>query len=737
MSNKIIYVAIISASIIISGAAAFLLVPHNNSPQPMFGAQENSTAQPASFTLKKFNSTDELQKFLIDSQVKQNTQYSMEQQLGLARSSLAVPVAPVPLGLPVHGGVAIPATTESAVSNGGPQYSTTNVQVAGIDEPDFIKNDGKYAYILTQDKLTVIDAYPGEAAKILSKVGLDVNGNYLQNMFLNKDRLVVFYNDNRQQYSINQYDYMPNPVYVPVTHAVIIDVSDRQNPRLLNNYEVTGSYIGARMIGDNVYLISNSYVDYVHPMMPVMRGISGGQITSDVYYFGNPEQNYNFDTITTFGVYSGTVSSKTFLMGATGTIYVSDDTIYLTYQKYQPYYADSNYNKDRFFKVIVTLLPADLQSQINSIESGNLDASQKWAQISDLMQNTYNKMSDADKTRLFDLIQQAVVQYDITKQQDYRKTVIQKFAIDNGTISYTGEGEVPGYLLNQYSMDENNNRFRVATTSEYYSSKGITTSNNVYVLDQTLHIVGSLEKIAPDESIYSARFMGDKLYLVTYQRIDPFFVIDLSSDAPKVLGALKIPGYSSYLHPYDGTHVIGIGKETKQNQYGGLQPIGVKVSLFDVSNVTNPITVDTYLIGGQGTDSEVLSDPKALLFDKEKNILSIPVFQQYYGGPLPLDDSSSKDSSVGIMPPRPIQPNNWKGFYVFGVDPAKGFTLKGTIDHTITSPNYGYGSRSFYIGNDLYTVTPGLLKINNMTDIKNEISTIHLDYTGQVIKYMK
>src|SRR5207245_8706993 len=116
------------------------------------------------------------------------------------------------------------------------------------------------------------------------------------------------------------------------------------------------------------------------------------------------------------------------------------------------------------------------------------------------------------------------------------------------------------------------------------------------------------------------------------------------------------------------------------------QPVGVKISLFDVSNVTNPVAVDTYLIGGPGTDSEILNDPKALLFDKEKNILSIPVFQQYYGGPIPLGAGESSSGSteskggMGIMPPRPIPPNNWKGFYVFGVDQAKGFNLKGIIE---------------------------------------------------------
>lgn len=136
------------------------------------------------------------------------------------------------------------------------------------------------------------------------------------------------------------------------------------------------------------------------------------------------------------------------------------------------------------------------------------------------------------------------------------------------------KGEVPGRLLNQFSMDESENRFRIATTSEFYSNRSYL-HNNVYVLDENLVRVGALEQIAKDESIYSARFMGERLYLVTFQTIDPFFVIDLSTDTPKVLGELKIPGFSQYLHPYDENHVIGIGRDTKENQWGGVQTEGV------------------------------------------------------------------------------------------------------------------------------------------------------------------
>jgi len=748
MKNSSIYIIVALIGIAVVGAAAFVLVsthaPSQNVQVTQTNIQNNVTIQAPIQNLKKFNSTDELEKFLLESQTKAQVQYGggpmMRGGVMLEAPAVAIPAPP---------GAKAPEATTTTSSN-TPQYSTTNVQVAGIDEPDFLKNDNKYAYFLSQDKLTIVDAYPGDTAKIVSKVGIDVKGDTLQNMFLNKDRLVIFYNDNTERYAIPQYDYIPSPTYTPVTHAVIIDVTDKENPKILKNYEVTGYFTGARMIGDYVYLISNSYVDYIHPFPPILRESSTVAITPDVYYFDNPEPSYNFNTITTFNIFSDEISSKTFMMGATGTLYVSDDAIYLTYQKYHPYYYDQSYTQDKFFKAILPLLPDDLQIQIKSIWSSNLDPSQKWAQISDIMQNSYNKMPETDKNALFDKISKAVGEYDIKSQQDYRQTVIQKFAINNGTVAYVTKGEVPGYLLNQYSMDEFGKRFRVATTTEYYSSKGVTTANNVYVLDESLNILGSVEKVAPEESIYAARFMGDRLYLVTYQRIDPFFVIDLATDTPKVLGALKIPGYSSYLHPYDDTHIIGIGKETEQNQYGGLIPLGVKVALFDVTNVTKPVTVDNYTIGWQGTDSEILNDPKALLFDKEKNILSIPVFQQYYGIPIPLEGGAGESNSgsttaggvtkipIDIVPPRPFPQNNWKGFYVFGVDPAKGFTLRGIVEHyNGTSYDYGYGSRSFYIDNSLYTVTSGLMKINDLNNIKNEINQIKLENTGQIIKYMK
>ena len=720
----------IYAVIAIAAASAIGIVVMTNAPTDKVipVGKEDTTPEiitPIESTqdLKKFSSADELRKFLVDAQTSFALQYPGNMMFDKE-------VMPRPI-MEDSGREGVPVMKEQASSaEGGDNYSTTNVQVSNVDEPDFLKNDGKYAYIVSEDKLTIIEAYPAESAKIILKIGLDVQGQYLQNMFLNKDRLVIFYSGSGERYSIQQYDFIPRPIYMPTTHALVMDVSDKENPKIVKDYEVNGSYYNARMIGNYVYFIANNGVDYRDPILPVLKESSKIVMMPDVYYFDNPEQYYNFNTVTSFDIFGDGINSQTFMMGYTNTMYVSDDNIYLAYQKNFPYYYYDTHSKDRFFKIIVPLLPSDVQAQIKSIENSDLSLDEKWVKISDLLQNTYNTMPEAEKTKLFDTIQKALEEYETKTQQDTRKTVIHKIAIDDGSLKYVAKGEVPGYLLNQFSMDESGNRFRVATTSEFYTPQRTVLYNNVYVLDEALNTVGSLEKVAPDESIYSTRFIGDKLYMVTFQRIDPFFVIDLSEDTPKVLGALKIPGYSSYLHPYDENHIIGIGKETKENKWGGVETLGVKIALFDVTNVQNPKEVDTFAIGGPGTDSEILWDHKAFLFDKEKNVLSIPIWEQeQYKDPMPLEGE--------ITRPYP-QPKIWRGFYVFGVDVNDGFSLKGKVEHS-TDPNYyGYsqGSRSFYIDDALYTVTSGLMKINDLNDISQEINQIKFGNTGEIIKYI-
>jgi uncharacterized secreted protein with C-terminal beta-propeller domain len=688
--------------------------------------------------LIKFTTYDEVKDFLKDMQVQSDifvrrTFDGDSIREGAPMPSLGIPGEPEPRpSIP-------PVMRESEESPSGqeipapitgsdyPEFSTTNVQVKNVDEPDYIKNDGKYLYIVNQNSLTIIDAYPAQDAKVILKIALDIEQQNLENMFLNGDRLIIFYYGSSQTYGIAEYDYAPYPIYTPKTFATIIDISDRKNPETVTKYEIDGSYVNSRMIENIVYLITNSGVDYSNPIIPrIMEGTN--PIIPDVYRFPNPEASYTFNTVTAFDVAGKLENSETFLMGYSNTIYVSEENLYITYQKNVPYTYYDTIRKDRFFDVVVPLLPKDVQDQIRSIQSDpSLDLYEKWAQVSKLLQDTYNTLPKDQKEKLFAQIQNALEEYDQRIQSDVTRTVIHKIALDEGNLKYIANSEVPGYLLNQFSMDESGNRFRIATTTDSFSRSGSITSNNVYVLDDNLNHVGSLTKIAPDERIYSARFMGDKLFLVTFKQVDPFFVIDLSSDTPKILGALKIPGFSNYLQPYDKDHIIGIGRDTKENQWGGVQTNGVKISMFDVSDFNNPKETDTIVIGDAGTDSEILYNHKALLLDKEKNIMSIPIKSNYRI--LFEPDSQSTDM---------YQQKNWNGFYVYGFENNK-FVERGKIAHYIWENNYNVQymqSRSLYIDDTLYTVMDGSIKMNDLNDISNEINTIMLTPTGGIIEFL-
>jgi len=307
-------------------------------------------------------------------------------------------------------------------------------------------------------------------------------------------------------------------------------------------------------------------------------------------------------------------------------------------------------------------------------------------------------------------------------------TEIHRIRIAEGDIEYEASGAVPGRVLNQFSMDEHSGHFRIATTTGqlWWTPGEATSKNHVYVLNMNLNITGKIEDIAPGETIYSARFMGERCYLVTFKKIDPFFVIDLKDPAnPQILGKLKITGYSDYLHPYDENLIIGIGKETVEAEEGDFAWYqGVKISFFDVSDVENPIEIDKYEIGDRGTDSPILRDHKALLFDKEKNLLAIPV----------LVAEINEEQYPNGVPDNAYGDYVWQGVYVFNID-ENGFTLKGTITHIenltefLKSGYYFFSDyqveRALYIDNVLYTISNKKIEMNNLADL-GEIGEIEL-----------
>lgn len=671
----------------------------------------NVTIPESTQELKKFASSYELREYL-----KTSTGSAGVFDYAVGRGDLARAESKA-----VAPGAAMPQPVQ-AVQAPAADYSKTNIQVEGVDEADFVKNDGKYIYVLAQDKLVIIDAFPASTANILSTTMIEGRP---KDIFVNGDRLIIFLEDTDTVYSIQEYDYMPRPRETMKTVAMVYDISNRKKPEEIANYSLNGNYFQSRMIGDYVYLIAKDYVYYTGDLvdMPSIRKGSVKIMAPDVYYFDNPEQNYVFHTIASINIKkTDSINAKTFMMGYSDNLYVSGNNIYITYRKNLPgiYYEEQK--QEQFYTVILPLLPQDSRDKINEIKNSNLDLHEKWDRISSILEETFNRMTEKEKQTYQADVQKALEEYEMKLAQEREKTVIQKIGIDKGTIEYKTKGEVPGSLLNQFSMDESGDFFRVATTSQFWTSNSNIQYNNVYVMDSDLKITGKLEKIAQDERIYSTRFIGNRLYMVTFKRMDPLFVIDLSDpNKPEVLGQLKIPGFSDYLHPYDENHIIGVGKETAENEWGGVSIKGVKVSLFDVSDVNKPQQIDTYEIGKAGTDSEALQDHKAFLFDKNKELLVIPVRE--------VTGQVQYDTRYGYN-----MQKVWQGAYVFNITPG-GFKLKGKISHfdDFEEPNYYWGSpgavkRSLFMDDVLYTISARKVLMNNLSDI-SEIKSIDLPFS--------
>jgi uncharacterized secreted protein with C-terminal beta-propeller domain len=277
--------------------------------------------------------------------------------------------------------------------------------------------------------------------------------------------------------------------------------------------------------------------------------------------------------------------------------------------------------------------------------------------------------------------------------QDSESTVIYKFALGGG-VRYVNRGLVPGSVLNQFSMDEYEGYFRIATTNQRWSTDR--SSNAVYILNADMKQSGAIQDIAPGERIYSARFMGPRAYLVTFKQVDPLFVIDMNPADPKILGKLKIPGFSNYLHPYGEHFLIGLGSEV-ETVGKATRATGLKLSLFDVADVNNPIEVDKTVIGTSGTFSEATGNHKALMI--YDNLLAFPAtVYQGEGGYSSFE---------------------FQGAYVYNVSP-QGFILQGRITHLdqqdyLKAGDYWGGNnreirRVVCIGGNLYTLSEGMIK---------------------------
>lgn len=509
-------------------------------------------------------------------------------------------------------------------------FSTTNVQVQGVDEADIVKTNGNYIFYYrnTENEVSIIDAKNKEVIK-----NIEYEDIQPIDMYLNNDKLIVIANYREKGTSKLRRGY----IYKNTIRVVEYNISDINNIETEREVEIEGNLVTSRMINDYVYIVSNKYIydemlEDEDLLKPTYKDTAIGEEVkcieyTDIQYFPDTQAN-SYMIVSSFNINNDKpVNIQTYL-GNGDNVYASTENLYVTCMEYT------------------------ISNESKSI----------------------------------------AIMYD-----SYRNdTKVYKFELKNGEINYVADATVPGTVNNQFSMDEYNGYFRIATThrSKETEYKNV---NNLYVLDDDMNLVGQLEDLAPDEKIYSVRYMGDLAYVVTFKQVDPLFVIDLSNPAePKVLGQLKIPGFSDYLHPYDETHIIGFGKDTEED--GDLvKEKGFKMALFDVSDVSNPKELYSVKIGDIGTYSELLYNHKALLFSKEKNIIAFPIT---------VREKQNSSKYYGKV--------TFEGAIIYGLSLENGFEERARISH---NENYSV-ERIIYIGNNIYTLSQNLVKITDMNTME-------------------
>lgn len=582
--------------------------------------------------------------------------------------------------------------TEIPLAVPGPvEYSATNVQVMGVDEADIVKTDGQYIYSVNENNLTIIEAYPAENANIASKISLNKS---IQGIFINKNKLVIFASEYYYHIAPLKEEIAPGiipyPYSLPKTYIYVYDVSDKLNPKLTREISLNGSYFDSRMIGDYVYVIVNEPLQFYQDEIILPKIAEGDKVkeikAEEIYYSRIFDYSYSFTNVIALNTQNDEeeINVKTFLLGATQNLYVSSNNIYIVYTKTYSIY---DFYEKIIDEAVLPVIPQEIKWKIEKIKELNISQYEKMTKIFEVIENYTETLNPEQAASFMKELQNKYEKVVEEIMKELEKTIIHKISISEGNIEYKISGEVPGSVLNQFSLDEYNNHLRIATTSSY----GREIFNNIYTLDENLNILGKIENIARTERIFAVRFVSDKAYMVTFRRTDPLFVVDLKDENnPKILGELKIPGYSDYLHPYDENHLIGIGKDADEQG----RELGVKISFFDVSNFSEPKEISKVIIGTRGSYTLASYDHKAFLFSKSKNLLAIPV-------------------AVAETPYN----QTWQGAYVFNVS-SEGISEKGKISHTEKQYDYEHEvKRSLFIDDILYTISNKMIKMNSLEDL--------------------
>ena len=506
-------------------------------------------------------------------------------------------------------------------------YTTTNNQEEGVDEADFLKTDGDYIYEITGTDVVILDSWPAEQTHEVGRYSLAQGSSsqsaWPRHMFLRDDTVAVLSHIYEEYRYEDKYDedgepreQVERPFYG--SRLTLLDVSDRANPRLEKQIDIEGWYTNARMIGGDVYMVSNSNLNIPH------------NIWSSVYDDNSPLPAPEYDADEARQTQLKNIA-RPILRAMLTSDFSGHDVRDMLPRKRAYNSAGQQILEASLYECTDMYLPDQL-ANLGVLNITHVDLDEKsTVESTGLLAGGWQIY--ASQKSLY--ISQPSSWWWWGWGQDDMTTHIHKFDLDtpDNRPAYAASGEVDGWLLNQFSMSEHAGHLRVATTDNQWTWDEATMTNtrsggnHVTILKQAqggLEKTGEIRDLAPGEQIFAARFMGDKGYVVTFEQTDPLFTFDLSDPkAPKLEGELKINGFSSYIHPMGEDHLLTIGQDADDEG----RVSGVHLQIFDVSDMKNPRRTYQHKIstGDWSSWSEAMWDHHAFTYHAQKEILAIPV----------------------------------------------------------------------------------------------------------------
>ncbi|GAA0592971.1 beta-propeller domain-containing protein [Virgibacillus siamensis] len=547
------------------------------------------------------------------------------------------------------------------MAKSGPGASSTNTQVNGIDEGDIIKTNGEFIYYSRGADVVVASAAKKESNIVSTISTKDFRPTEL---YLHDDLLIIIGNSHRLNRQPSTQSAVVDRAILPPgkTTAIIYNVTDPEHPEKVREVSMDGSLISTRKMNGYLYLIANH-----HPPIRVLQEKKKG--TNDL----RPS------------IKDTAVSNKTHPLRY-NSLYFFPDT------------------KEKNFLMLGSINLNKLNEKAE-IEAYLGASSQIYMSKKHLYIAAYRYSKDISPERNSP---------ELSISRPPVKTKINQFKLNKGAITYNASAVVEGRLINQFAMDEHDGTFRVATTKDTMWNDDKPSTNNLFTFDMQMNPVGSIEGLAKGERIYSVRFMDDTAYMVTFKQVDPLFVIDLKNPKkPAVLGKLKIPGFSNYLHPLDEDHVIGFGQNTKlvNSEHGQEQQVkidGLKISVFDVSNPAKPKEEYSEIIGEGHSYSEVNHNHRALYEHPKRPIFGFPA-TIYDAKNIQKGEASYRDESL-----------SFQGAFLYNITSDNGIQLKDSISN-LKSTNHDYPSRRKHkirrmvsVGDTLYCFSQNEMSIYNL-----------------------